>query len=224
MNSPLEEKRILFLDNHLIAVRKLSGEPVQPDSSGDLCLADRVKAWIKQKFDKPGEVYLGVVHRLDRPVSGIVVFARTSKAAARLSEQFRDRTVVKKYRALVPLWNGQSKVELEHWLVKDASTNKARIVGPKHPQAKRALMRVEVLRHGKSLSLVEIELETGRHHQIRAQLAAVNAPIRGDLKYGSERSVPGGGIDLCSVFLSFDHPVGQQRIELSIDPEFGIRL
>ncbi|MBI1316358.1 RNA pseudouridine synthase [bacterium] len=220
----LDEGRIVFLDNHLIALHKWSGELVQADATGDRCLADEVKDWLKERFNKPGEVYLGVVHRLDRPVSGVVLFARTSKAAARLSEQFRDRTTEKHYQAVTARWTGPKEGTLVHWLVKDASKNKSRAVPEGHREAKKAVLHYQVLRSGNRYSVLEITLETGRHHQIRCQLAEAGAPIRGDLKYGSPRSLTGGGIDLCAVSLGFEHPVLRERLEIRIEPDFDLRF
>ena len=215
---------VLYEDNHVIIVNKAAGEIVQGDKTGDRTLADEVKAYIKQKYNKPGEVFLGTVHRLDRPVSGLVVFARTSKALTRLNEMFRRGDVHKTYHAIVPLiserpnctWPTQvgEFVTLNHFLTRDEKRNKAFAHHHEVSGAKRAVLDLGLLKNGERTRLVEIHLHTGRHHQIRCQLATIGFPIRGDLKYGAPRSNPDGSICLHARHISFIHPVSQQEISV----------
>jgi len=211
------ESRILFLDNHLIVINKLPGELVQGDKTGDICLADLVKLYLKKKFNKPGEVYLGVLHRLDRPVSGIVAFARTSKAAGRLSKTIQNRELYKEYHAITLPWEGDTSVKLEHWLRKDAVKNKSFSVPESDSRGKRANLSFELLKRLDRYSLLKVILETGRHHQIRCQLALVGIPIKGDLKYGAKRSNRDASISLHAKRLVFEHPVQKNTIEINAD-------
>ncbi len=216
---------VLYEDNHVIIVNKAAGEIIQGDKTGDRTLADEVKAYIKQKYNKPGEVFLGTVHRLDRPVSGLVVFARTSKALTRLNEMFRRGDVHKTYHAIVPLiserpnctWPTQvgEFVTLTHFLTRDEKRNKAFAHHHEVSGAKRAVLDLGLLKNGERTRLVEIHLHTGRHHQIRCQLATIGFPIRGDLKYGAPRSNPDGSICLHARHISFIHPVSQQEISVT---------
>lgn len=206
--------QVLYEDNHVIIVSKKVGEIVQADKTGDVPLSDMVKAYIKERYAKPGEVFLGVVHRLDRPVSGLVLFARTSKAASRLSEMFRTRAIHKRYWAIVCAPPRQESGTLTHWLTRDEKTNKARAYDREVPGSKKAVLDYRVIGRGDRYWLLEVELHTGRHHQIRCQLSKMGCPIKGDLKYGAPRSNPDGGISLHARKLSFEHPVSHQFIDV----------
>ena len=204
---------VLYEDNHIIAVNKTCNEIVQGDKTGDTPLSETVKAYIKVKYNKPGEVFLGVTHRLDRPTSGVVLFARTSKALARLNEMFKSHEQIKKtYWAIVQGAPKQPEARLENWLVKNESQNKSYIVKPHTKEAKQAILNYKTLVRGENYTLLEIDLETGRHHQIRCQLAAIGCPIKGDLKYGAKRSNPDGGICLHARQIAFIHPVTKEPI------------
>ncbi len=208
--------RVVYEDNHIIIVYKESGEIVQGDKTGDTPLSETVKEYIKEKYQKPGAVFLGVVHRLDRPVSGLVVFARTSKALTRLNNMFRDGEVHKTYWAIVD--SGKCKVKseefatAEHWLVRNEKQNKSYAYDHEVPRSKKAILRYRLIGHSDRYSLVEVQLLTGRHHQIRCQLAAIGCPIKGDLKYGARRSNPDGSISLLSHRVEFVHPVSKETI------------
>jgi 23S rRNA pseudouridine1911/1915/1917 synthase len=203
---------VVYEDNHIIIVNKQSGEIVQGDKTGDRPLSDIVKDYIKEKYQKPGAVFLGVVHRLDRPVSGLVVFARTSKALTRLNKMFAEGEVHKTYWALVK--NAPQKTEdtLTHWLVRNEKQNKSYAYATEKPNAKKAIMKYRLIGKSDNYSLLEVQLMTGRHHQIRCQLAAMGCPIKGDLKYGAPRSNPDGSISLQSHRVEFIHPVSKERI------------
>lgn len=204
---------VLYEDNHIIAVNKTCNEIVQGDKTGDTPLSETVKAYIKVKYNKPGEVFLGVTHRLDRPTSGVVLFARTSKALARLNEMFKSHEQIKKtYWAIVQGAPKQPEARLENWLVKNESQNKSYIVKPHTKDAKQAILNYKTLVRGENYTLLEVDLETGRHHQIRCQLAAIGCPIKGDLKYGAKRSNPDGGICLHARQIAFIHPVSKEPI------------
>ncbi|NPA43339.1 MAG: RluA family pseudouridine synthase, partial [Chlorobi bacterium] len=209
--SPIE-RRILYEDNHLLIVNKLPGEIVQGDKTGDTPLSETLKQYIKRKYAKPGNVYLGVVHRLDRPTSGAVIFAKTSKALARLNKMLKDRRIHKTYWAVVEGHPDPPRGRLEHYLKKNPKTNKTTVFARPTPGAKKAALSYETLRQGDRYSLVEIDLETGRHHQIRAQMAKIGHPVKGDLKYGAKRSLPGGGIMLHARKLRFPHPVKDTEV------------
>ena len=214
--------KVVYEDNHIIIVYKESGEIVQGDKTGDRPLSDLVKAYIKEKYQKPGEVFLGVVHRLDRPVSGLVVFARTSKALTRLNKMFRDGDVHKTYWAIVGREKGTAKSEqsfddgewhtLENWLVRNEQQNKSYAYDHEVPGSKKALLQYRQLAEGDHYRLLEVNLMTGRHHQIRCQLSAIGCPIKGDLKYGARRINPDGSISLLSHHVSFVHPVSKSLI------------
>ena len=197
---------ILYEDNHLLVVNKHCGDLVQPDPSGESALEDQIKQDIRQRDAKPGAVFLGVVHRIDRPVSGAVLFAKTSKALVRLNEMLREGRIRKVYWALTERTPAPEAGELRHYILRDARTNRSRALTAPKGDAKLARLRYETLGVSDHYTLLGIELLTGRHHQIRAQLAAVGCPIRGDLKYGARRSLPGGGISLHSRSGEFDHP------------------
>lgn len=204
---------VLYEDNHIIAVNKTCNEIVQGDKTGDTPLSETVKAYIKVKYNKPGEVFLGVTHRLDRPTSGVVLFARTSKALARLNEMFKSHEQIKKtYWAIVQEAPKQPEARLENWLVKNETQNKSYIVKPYTKDAKQAILNYRTLVRGENYTLLEVDLETGRHHQIRCQLAAIGCPIKGDLKYGAKRSNPDGGICLHARQIAFIHPVTKEPI------------
>ncbi|OYP45436.1 RluA family pseudouridine synthase [Prevotella sp. P4-119] len=210
--------QVVYEDNHIIVVYKESGEIVQGDKTGDTPLAETVKAYIKEKYQKPGAVFLGVVHRLDRPVSGLVVFARTSKALSRLNEMFRKGEVHKTYWALVqPSGNpvtSNTFVTATHWVTRNEKQNKSYAYDREVPGSKKAVLRYRTIGQTERYQLVEVELLTGRHHQIRCQLSTLGMPIRGDLKYGAKRSNPDGSISLLSHHVEFIHPVSKQKIVL----------
>ena len=204
---------VVYEDNHIIIVNKQSGEIVQGDKTGDRPLSDIVKDYIKEKYAKPGAVFLGVVHRLDRPVSGLVVFARTSKALTRLNKMFSEGEVHKTYWAIVPKSpDFEGFRTLEHWLVRNEKQNKSYAYDHEKPNAKKAILKYRILNHSDNYSLLEVNLMTGRHHQIRCQLAAMGCPIKGDLKYGAPRSNPDGSISLLSRRVEFVHPVSKETI------------
>ncbi|MEG0498302.1 MAG: RluA family pseudouridine synthase [Alistipes sp.] len=205
---------ILYEDNHLLLVNKHCGDLVQPDPSGESALEDQIKEFIRRRDAKPGEVFLGVVHRIDRPVSGVVIFTKTSKALARLNEMIRDGQIHKLYWALTEQTPDPTSGELRHYILRDAKSNRSKAVDAPRGDAKEARLRYATLGTGDHYTLVEVELLTGRHHQIRAQFSKIGCPIRGDLKYGAKRSNPGGGISLHSRSVSFDHPVRHELIEV----------
>ena len=203
---------VVYEDNHIIIVNKRSGEIVQGDKTGDRPLSDIVKDYIKEKYAKPGAVFLGVVHRLDRPVSGLVVFARTSKALSRLNKMFAEGEVHKTYWAITKNAPRDNEGTLTHWLVRNEKQNKSYAYEQEKPNAKKAILKYHVLSHSDNYSLIEVQLLTGRHHQIRCQLAAIGCPIKGDLKYGAPRSNPDGSISLLSRRVEFVHPVSKETI------------
>ena len=204
---------VLYEDNHIIAVNKTCNEIVQGDKTGDTPLSDTVKAYIKAKYNKPGEVFLGVTHRLDRPTSGVVLFARTSKALARMNAMFQSHDQIKKtYWAIVQGAPKQPEARLENWLVRNETQNKTYIAKQGAKDAKQAILSYKTLAKGEHYSLLEVNLETGRHHQIRCQLAAIGFPVKGDLKYGAKRSNPDGGICLHARKIEFIHPVSKENI------------
>ncbi len=213
---------IIYEDNHIIVVNKSPGEIVQGDKSGDEPLSEKVKAYIKESCAKPGAVFLGVVHRLDRPVGGLVVFARTSKALTRLNEMFRTGKVKKTYWAITPKKSNvpdeslpAEPALLEHWLVRNEKQNKSYAYDHEVAQSKHALLDYRVIGSSDRYQLVEVHLHTGRHHQIRCQLSKVGLTIRGDLKYGSPRSNPDGSISLLARSIEFVHPVSKKQISLT---------
>lgn len=205
---------VVYEDNHIIIVNKRSGEIVQGDKTGDKPLAETVKDYIKVKYHKPGNVFLGVVHRLDRPVSGLVLFARTSKALTRLNDLFRTGDIHKTYWAIVKNTPVQPEGTLENWIVRNEKQNKSYAHDHDVPGAKRALLSYRIIGKTDRYTLLEIHLMTGRHHQIRCQLAHMGCPIRGDLKYGAPRSNPDGGISLMAKQIDFVHPVTKERITI----------
>jgi len=213
---------VLYEDNHLIVVNKTCNEIVQGDKTGDTPLSEIVKAYIKEKYNKPGEVFLGVPHRLDRPTSGVVLFARTSKALTRLNEMFKEKSklstvncqlsIKKTYWAIVQGAPKVPEARLENWLVRNEQQNKSYIAKLGTKDAKLAVLTYKTLVRGDNYTLLEVNLETGRHHQIRCQLAAIGCPVKGDLKYGAKRSNPDGGICLHARQIEFVHPVSKQNI------------
>ncbi len=205
---------VVYEDNHIIIVNKRSGEIVQGDKTGDKPLAETVKDYIKVKYHKPGNVFLGVVHRLDRPVSGLVLFARTSKALTRLNDLFRTGDIHKTYWAIVKNTPVQPEGTLENWIVRNEKQNKSYAHDHDVPGAKRALLSYRIIGKTDRYTLLEIHLMTGRHHQIRCQFAHMGCPIRGDLKYGAPRSNPDGGISLMAKQIDFVHPVTKERIAI----------
>ena len=208
---------VVYEDNHLLCVSKRPGEIVQGDKTGDEPMSEALKAWLKEKYNKPGNVYLGVIHRLDRPVGGLVLFAKTSKAHSRMNELFRTGDVSKRYWAVVTARPPKHSDTLEQYLVRNESQNKSYVArqGAATPGAKLARLSYRLLASGEHYHLLEIELHTGRHHQIRCQLAALGCPIKGDLKYGAPRSNPGGSISLLSRQISFTHPVSKEALTLT---------
>lgn len=204
--------KVVYEDNHIIIVYKESGEIVQGDKTGDTPLSELVKAYIKEKYAKPGLVFLGVVHRLDRPVSGLVMFARTSKALGRLNNMFRNGEVHKTYWAVVQNKPEEEEGTLEHWLVRNEEKNKSFAYSREVPRSKKAILNYRLIGQSERYYLLEVNLLTGRHHQIRCQLAAMGCPIKGDLKYGAKRSNPDGSISLLAHRLDFIHPVSKEHI------------
>lgn len=205
---------VLYEDNHIIIVNKSVSEIVQGDKTGDRPLSEIVKDYIKEKYNKPGNVFLGVTHRLDRPTSGIVVFARTSKALPRLNEMFKNKEVSKTYWAVVKNRPKQDEGTLKHYLVRNEKQNKSYAYDMEKPNSKLAILHYKLIAHSDKYNLLEVDLETGRHHQIRCQLSKIGCPIKGDLKYGAERSNPDGGINLHARKISFIHPVSKEKIEV----------
>ena len=206
---------VIYEDNHLIAVSKKAGDIVQGDKTGDVPLSDMVKAYLKERYQKPGNVFLGVVHRLDRPVSGVVLFAKTSKALPRLNKMFAEHQAVKKtYLAIVANRPPQPEGTLTHWLTRNEKQNTARAYDREVPGSKRAVLSYRLVAESERYFLLEVELLTGRHHQIRCQLAKIGCPIRGDLKYGAPRSNPDGSISLHAWRLWLEHPVTHQDITI----------
>ena len=205
---------VVYEDNHIIVVNKAASEIVQGDKTGDIPLSDTVKAYLKEKYQKPGNVFVGVTHRLDRPVSGLVVFAKTSKALSRLNDMFRVGDVHKVYWAIVKNEPKQLEGELVHWLVRNEKQNKSYAYDREVKDAKKAILKYRMIGKSDNYTLLEVELMTGRHHQIRCQLAKMGCPIKGDLKYGSPRSNPDGSICLHARRISFVHPVSKEQIEL----------
>ncbi len=204
--------QVVYEDNHIIIVYKESGEIVQGDKTGDEPLSEMVRQYLKEKYQKPGNVFLGVVHRLDRPVSGLVLFARTGKALTRLNEMFRKGEVHKTYWAITRRAPRVSEGTLHHWLLRNERQNKSYAYDHEVPGSKEALLRYRLIGHSERYFLLEVNLLTGRHHQIRCQLAAMGCTIRGDLKYGDKRSNPDGSISLLARHVEFVHPVSKKIV------------
>lgn len=205
---------VLYEDNHLIIVNKVPSEIVQGDKTGDKPLSESIKEYLKEKYHKPGNVFCGVTHRLDRPTSGVVVFAKTSKALSRLNEMFRNGEVDKTYWAVVKNRPPKDEDTLIHYLIKNEKTNKSTAYDSEKPNTKKAILHYKLIAASQKYFLLEVDLETGRHHQIRCQLAKIGCPIKGDLKYGAERSNPDGSISLHARTISFVHPVSKQQIHV----------
>lgn len=205
---------VLYEDNHIIIVNKSSSEIVQADKTGDTPLSEMVKAFLREKYNKQGNVYIGVTHRLDRPVSGIVVFAKTSKALARLNEMFAKKDVKKTYWAIVCKMPPQEEGQLVNYLVKNEKQNKSYAYDKEVPNSKKSILNYKLIGKSDRYCLLEVDLQTGRHHQIRCQLAKIGCVIKGDLKYGAERSNKDGSISLHARSISFTHPVSKQEINV----------
>lgn len=209
------QDQIVFEDNHLLIINKKTGQLVQGDKTGDLSLLDLLKNFLKKRDQKPGNVFLGLVHRIDRPTSGLVIYAKTSKALSRLTQMVKNREIKKTYWAVVPKVEIPKAQRLVHYLLKNEKNNKATVFPKVTQGAKEAILNYEIIKVLDNFQLLEIDLETGRHHQIRAQLAKIGAPIKGDLKYGSARSNPDGGIHLHARKLEFQHPVTKENITIT---------
>lgn len=205
---------VVYEDNHIIVANKTASEIVQADKTGDTPLSETVKQYLKEKYQKPGNVFIGVTHRLDRPVSGLVIFAKTSKALTRLNEMFRTSEVKKTYWAVVKNAPKETEGELVHFLVRNEKQNKSYAYDKEVPKSKKAVLDYRLIGRSENYYLLEVDLKTGRHHQIRCQLAKMGCPIKGDLKYGSPRSNPDGSICLHARRVRFTHPVSKELIEL----------
>lgn len=206
--------QVLFEDNHIIIVNKRAGDIVQGDKTGDKPLSDVVKEYIKDKYNKPGNVYLGTVHRLDRPTTGLVIFAKTSKALPRLNKLFIDKAINKTYWAIVKNQPKKPKNSLTHWLKKNPKNNKSKAHIKEIPDSKKAILHYKTIKTLDNYYLLEVNLETGRHHQIRVQLASIGCPIKGDLKYGFDRSNKDASISLHARHIEFMHPVKNETISI----------
>lgn len=206
--------KVLYEDNHIIIVSKQSGEIVQGDKTGDTPLSETVAGYLKEKYAKPGNVFVGVPHRLDRPVSGIVVLAKTSKALSRLNDMFRNGNVDKRYLAIVKNRPPKDEGQLENWLARNEKQNRSFAYDREVPGSKKAILKYRLIASSVNYHLLEIELLTGRHHQIRCQLSKMGCPIKGDLKYGAERSNPDGSISLHAWHVTFEHPVSHRTIDI----------
>ena len=214
-NQKFDESQIVFEDNHLLVINKKTGQLVQGDKTGDSSLLDLIKDFIKTRDHKPGNVFLGLVHRIDRPTSGLVIYAKTSKALTRLTQMVKNREIRKTYWAVVPKEMIPQSQRLIHYLQKNEKTNKATVFIRPTDNAKESVLNYEVVKTLDNFQLLEIDLETGRHHQIRAQLSKIGVPIKGDLKYGAARSNPDGGIHLHARNLEFKHPVTNNNIRVT---------
>ena len=212
------KEQIVYEDNHILVVNKLPSEIVQGDKTGDLPLSEKIKNFIKLRDAKPGNVFCGVIHRLDRPVSGLIIFAKTSKALSRFNELFREKTIQKNYLAVVKNKPPKQSDRLVHYLIKNEKTNMSKAFTKPAGEALKAELEYELLASSDNYHLLKIKLFTGRHHQIRCQLSAIGSPIKGDLKYGFNRSNEGGFIHLHSYELSFLHPIKQEEIYLQAFP------
>lgn len=209
------QEQIVFEDNHLLVINKKAGQLVQGDKTGDLSLLDLIKNFIKVRDQKPGNVFLGLVHRIDRPTSGLVIYAKTSKALSRLTQMVKNREIKKTYWAVVPKTEIPKKQRLINYLQKNEKNNKATVFPKATEGAKEAILNYELIKVLDNFQLLEVDLETGRHHQIRAQLSKIGVPIKGDLKYGAARSNPDGGIHLHARALEFIHPVTKENIKIT---------
>ncbi|MBQ2126628.1 MAG: RNA pseudouridine synthase [Bacteroidaceae bacterium] len=207
--------KVLYEDNHIIVINKAAGEIVQGDKTGDESLCETMKRYIKEKYAKPGNVFIGLPHRLDRPVSGIVVFAKTSKALERLNRMFSEGSVKKIYWALTKGIPVPAEAELESWILRNEKMNKSFSYPKEVKGSKRAVLHYRLAAASQNYNLVEVELKTGRHHQIRCQLSSIGCPIKGDLKYGAQRSNPDGSISLHARYIEFTHPVSKEQIAIT---------
>ena len=214
----LKQDRVVYEDNHIIVINKLPSEIVQGDKTGDEPLSEKVKAFIKHRDQKPGNVFCGVIHRLDRPVSGLVIFAKTSKALSRFNELFRDKTIHKTYLAVVKQKPIKEEAHLVHYMIKNEASNTSRAFDKPVKNALKAELDYKLLDSSDTYHLLHVRLHTGRHHQIRAQLSAIGSSIKGDLKYGFARTNPGGFIHLHSYSLRFVHPIKQEEVIISAAP------
>ena len=214
LNHQFEKSQILYEDNHLLVINKKVGQLVQGDKTGDESLLELIKNFIKKRDEKPANVFLGLVHRIDRPTSGLVIYAKTSKALSRLTQMVKNREIKKTYWAIVPKEMIPQNQRLVHFLKKNEKNNKAFVFPKVTDGAKEAILTYKIIKILDNYQLLEIDLETGRHHQIRAQLSKIGVPIKGDLKYGSPRSNPDGGISLHARKLEFIHPVTKENIEI----------
>jgi 23S rRNA pseudouridine1911/1915/1917 synthase len=205
---------ILYEDNHIIVVNKTGFEIVQGDKTGDIPLSEMIRQYLKEKYGKPGNVFIGVVHRLDRPVSGLVIFAKTSKALIRLNEMFKNGEIKKIYWAVIKNRPKELERDLVHYLTRNEKANKSYAHDKETPSSKKAILHYKLIGHSQNYRLLEVELKTGRHHQIRCQLAKIGCPVKGDLKYGFPRSNPDGSISLHARQISFIHPVSKETIAL----------
>lgn len=215
---------VVYEDNHLIIINKEVGEIVQGDKTGDTPLSENIKQYLKEKYNKPGNVFCGVVHRIDRPVSGLVIFAKTSKALERLNKMLRDGQIHKTYWAMVEGLPEKDEATLENHLVSNGRINKTFVASANDPEAKKSILKYHIIGKGDRYSLLEINLLTGRKHQIRAQLSAIGHPIKGDLKYGARRSNPDGGISLQAHRIEFIHPVSKLPISIELPNPFPIEI
>ncbi|MDA3882310.1 MAG: RluA family pseudouridine synthase [Bacteroidales bacterium] len=206
--------KVLFEDNHLIAVSKDNNTLVHSDKTGDTTLEEEVKAYIKEKYNKPGNVFLGVIHRIDRPVSGIVLFAKTSKALGRMNELFKHKQISKSYYAIVENIPHKHSATLTHFITRNHTKNKSFVSGKEVANSKQASLCYTHIGSSERYHLLHVDLHTGRHHQIRAQLSSIGCCIKGDLKYGARRSNPDGGISLHAYSVSFTHPVTKEKIDI----------
>lgn len=209
------DQQIVFEDNHLLIINKKAGQLVQGDKTGDASLLDLIKDFIKKRDQKPGNVFLGLVHRIDRPTSGLVIYAKTSKALTRLTQMVKNREIKKTYWAVVQKTMIPQSQRLVHYLQKNEKTNKATVFIKQTDNAKESILNYQIIKVLDNFQLLEIDLETGRHHQIRAQLSKIGAAIKGDLKYGAARSNPDGGIHLHARKLEFTHPVTKENLEIT---------
>ncbi len=216
--STAKNLQIIYEDNHLIAINKRPGDLVQGDKTGDAPLSEIIKQYIKEKYNKPGNVYLGVAHRLDRPTSGIVVFAKTSKALPRLNKLFAEKAAKKTYWAVVKNPPEKQEDTLTHWMKRNTKQNKSYANRKEVPDSKKAILEYRMIQKLDTFYLLEVDLKTGRHHQIRSQLTAIGCPIKGDLKYGFDRSNKDGSIHLHARSLSFIHPVKKVMLDLLAPP------
>lgn len=209
---------VLYEDNHLIAVKKLAGEIVQSDKTGDVTLAEKVKAYIKRKYKKPGDVFLGIIHRLDRPVGGVIIFARTSKSLSRMNALFREKEVSKEYWAIVEEKPPLEEGELINWLKKNQEKNRSRAYEIEVKESKKAILNYQLVGRSKNYFYLKINPLTGRHHQIRVQLSFMGCSIKGDVKYGAKRTNKDGGIHLFAKSISFVHPIKKELLTISANP------